>query len=195
MNGIEANFIFAPQPHSGGAEVVIEVTEGLSKRFVLSPTGGYEYHIHENPVGPDDDCMATGGHLDPFKVGSVKCNASRPEKCQEGDLSGKHGELMATESGAIPTISYLDRQLQFSGAETTIAGRSVVIHNNGTRVACGDILSFTSDAYREATGVDDGDARVAQHTANGVEESRAEERMYRVVMSGVAAMALTLLQR
>jgi len=193
MNGIDANFIFAPQPHSDGAQVVIDVTKGLSKLLALSPTGGYEYHIHVSPVGPDNDCMATGGHLDPYKVGPVKCDALRPAKCQEGDLSGKHGELMATESGAIPTISYLDRQLRFSGAETTIVGRSVVIHNNGTRVACGDILSFTSEAHREATSTDSGDARVAQHTASGAQEVAARGLRYRVVISGMAAMALTSL--
>ena len=108
-------------------------------------------------------------------------------------FKGKHGELMATESGAIPTISYLDRQLRFSGAETTIVGRSVVIHNNGTRVACGDILSFTSEAYRDATTPDQGDAKVAQHTANGAHERRAGGWDYRVVMSSLAAMALTSL--
>ncbi|KAF9572508.1 hypothetical protein EC968_009732 [Mortierella alpina] len=193
MNGIEASFIFAPQPHSGGAEVVIDVVKGLSKLLALSPTGGYEYHIHVSPVGPDNDCMATGGHLDPFKVGSVKCDASRPEKCQEGDLSGKHGELMATESGAIPTISYLDRQLRFSGVETTIVGRSVVIHNNGTRVACGNILSFNSEAYRDATGTHQGDARVAQHTADGARKNRAGKWSYRAALSSTAAAALALL--
>ncbi|KAF8933576.1 hypothetical protein BGZ58_006259, partial [Dissophora ornata] len=102
---------------------------------------GFEYHIHVKPVGPDNDCIATGGHLDPESIGATaKCNPAKPEKCQEGDLSGKHGELKATESGSIPTMSYVDHLLQFTGESSTIVGRSVVIHNNGTRVACGDIL-------------------------------------------------------
>ncbi|KAG9069878.1 hypothetical protein KI688_009203 [Linnemannia hyalina] len=142
MDGIEANFMFAPLANNGGAQVWIEVKSGLSKKFAISPTGGFEYHIHVNPVGPNNDCMATGGHLDPTNVGAAKCLAAKPDKCQEGDLSGKHGELKATESGAIPPQSYNDKYIKFSGETTTIAGRSVVIHNNGTRVACGNIYPF-----------------------------------------------------
>ncbi|KAF9438589.1 hypothetical protein BGZ76_006641 [Entomortierella beljakovae] len=140
MNGIRADFNFAPVSSGPGAQVTVEVQKGLSKAFAVSPTGGFEYHIHAKPVGPNNDCMATGGHLDPTNVGAAKCNPAKAAKCQEGDLSGKHGEIKASESGQISKISYIDHQVQFSGETTTIAGRSVVIHNNGTRVACGDIL-------------------------------------------------------
>ncbi|KAF9357862.1 hypothetical protein BGX26_002958 [Mortierella sp. AD094] len=139
LDGIRASFVFKPTS-GAGAQVTIDVQKGLSKSFAVSPTGGFEYHIHVKPVGANNDCMATGGHLDPANVGAAKCNPAKADKCQEGDLSGKHGELKATESGQILTFSYVDHQLQFSGDATTIAGRSVVIHNNGTRVACGDIL-------------------------------------------------------
>ncbi|KAF8975822.1 hypothetical protein BGZ46_008806 [Entomortierella lignicola] len=139
MNDIRADFVFESVPGIG-AKVKIDVQKGLSKAFAVSPTGGFEYHIHVKPVGPNDDCMATGGHLDPANVGATKCDPIKADKCQEGDLSGKHGELKATESGQLPTVSYVDHQVQFSGSTTTIEGRSIVIHNNGSRVACGDIL-------------------------------------------------------
>ncbi|KAG0030710.1 hypothetical protein BGZ82_007319 [Podila clonocystis] len=140
-NGINAVFTFTPVTKGTGAQVDIEVTAGLSKGFALSPSKGFEYHVHVNPVR-NNDCMTAGGHLDPANVGAVKCVPAKPEKCQEGDLSGKHGELKATDNGVIPKVSYVDHQLLFNGATTTIAGRSVVIHNNGTRVACGNILPY-----------------------------------------------------
>lgn len=88
LDGIEANFMFAPLANNGGAQVWIEVKSGLTKKFAVSPTGGFEYHIHVKPVGPNNDCVATGGHLDPGNVGAVKCTAAKPDTCQEGDLSG-----------------------------------------------------------------------------------------------------------
>lgn len=72
-----------------GAKVRIEVDEGLSKSFAISPTKGFEYHVHVSKVGPGNNCMATGGHLDPTNVGAIKCNPATPAKCQEGDLSGR----------------------------------------------------------------------------------------------------------
>ncbi|KAG0225885.1 superoxide dismutase [Mortierella sp. GBAus27b] len=145
MNDIQANFVFAPVSAGGvGAQVLVDVQKGLSKSFAVAPSGGFEYHIHVKPVGPNNDCMATGGHLDPANVGATAvCNPAKSEKCQEGDLSGKHGNLNATESGAIPIVSYVDHHLQFSGDTSTIRGRSVVIHNNGTRVACGNITPLS----------------------------------------------------
>ncbi|KAF9122570.1 hypothetical protein BG015_005510, partial [Linnemannia schmuckeri] len=62
-----------------------------------------------------------------------------PDKCQEGDLSGKHGNLEVTPKGDLQ-LKYIDRQLKFTGDATTIIGRSLVIHNNGIRIACANIL-------------------------------------------------------
>lgn len=42
----------------------------------------------------------------------------------------------------IPKVEYVDQQLRFEGETTTIVGRSIVIHNNGTRVACGNIVPY-----------------------------------------------------
>ncbi|KAG0295695.1 hypothetical protein BGZ96_011162 [Linnemannia gamsii] len=174
MNGIVANFMFSPLPNNGGAKVKVEVKSGLTKKFAVSPTGGFEYHIHVKPVGPGNDCMATGGHLDPTNVGAAKCNPAKPEQCQEGDLSGKHGELKATETGVITPFSYNDKYIHFSGEAATIAGRSVVIHNNGTRVACGNInpygqssASASSPDGASKTGSNDGDVKTQGSGASG----------------------------
>ncbi|KAF9358871.1 hypothetical protein BGX26_000735 [Mortierella sp. AD094] len=140
MSSIKGTFLFTPLDKSPtGATVTINIESGLTKKFSILPTVGFEYHIHVKPVGLGGDCMATGGHLDPTNVGMTKCDPAAPEKCQEGDLSGKHGNLKPTKSGAIPEFNYVDKQIAFTGIDTTIVGRSVVIHNNGTRVACGNI--------------------------------------------------------
>ena len=52
------------------------------------------YHIHVSPVSSNGNCSSTGSHLDPYNVGeTVPCDPSQPDKCQVGDLSGKHGTM------------------------------------------------------------------------------------------------------
>ncbi|KAF9386800.1 hypothetical protein CPB97_003337 [Podila verticillata] len=158
MNGVQADFKFTPLgPSIPGARVEIV---GAIKAQAVKPNVGFEYHIHEKPVGPNNDCMATGGHLDPAKFGEGHCNPATPDKCQEGDLSGKHGNL---KPSAVPlgAITYVDKQLRWEGADTTIVGRSVVVHNNGTRIACADLLPVGSDAVNSAA--EGGDDDVERH--------------------------------
>ncbi|KAK3847588.1 MAG: superoxide dismutase [Linnemannia gamsii] len=187
MNGIEANFMFAPLANNGGAQVWIEVKSGLSKTFAVSPTGGFEYHIHVKPVGSNNDCMATGGHLDPTNIGAAKCMPAKPDRCQEGDLSGKHGELKATESGFIAPISYNDKSIHFSGETTTIAGRSVVIHNNGTRVACANIFPYEQSTYPSPSAEDTPEVRTSHSDAG-----RAVATMALVIAGTVLSALVTL---
>lgn len=71
----------------------------------------------------------------------------------------------------IAPFSYNDKYIHFSGEATTITGRSVVIHNNGTRVACGNIYPFeqsssSSDSVFKA-GLNDGDAKAQGSGASG----------------------------
>ncbi|KAF9102892.1 hypothetical protein BGX29_004035 [Mortierella sp. GBA35] len=146
MAGISGTFTFSPmadtQAQIGGANVVINIERGLTKELAISPGVGFEYHIHEKPVGPGDNCDATGGHLDPKTIGPAPCDRDLPdfpERCQEGDLSGKHGNLRVSQTGDFQQ-RYNDNQLKFTGDLTTIVGRSIVIHNNGTRIACANIL-------------------------------------------------------
>jgi hypothetical protein len=52
------------------------------------------YHIHDQPVPANGNCTATLAHLDPYQRGEDPlCDASAPQTCQVGDLSGKHGEI------------------------------------------------------------------------------------------------------
>jgi len=67
------------------------------------------YHIHEKPVPADGNCTGTGAHLDPYKRGEVPiCDASKPETCQTGDLSGKYGNITARDFSAkyVPPIYF-----------------------------------------------------------------------------------------
>ena len=58
--------------------------------------GPFMYHLHAKPVPADGNCTGTGAHLDPYMRGEVPgYDASKPETCQTGDLSGKYGN--ATE--------------------------------------------------------------------------------------------------
>ncbi|KAG0058896.1 hypothetical protein BGZ90_004711 [Linnemannia elongata] len=145
MGGIVGRFTFSPLPDTqvggGGASVVIDIESGLTRELEILRGVGFEYHIHVKQVGANNNCEATGGHLDadPAKPGVVPCDPYAPDTCEEGDLSGKHGNLEVTPKGDLH-LKYIDRQLKFTGDATTIVGRSLVIHNNGTRIACANIL-------------------------------------------------------
>lgn len=52
------------------------------------------YQVRANPVGSNGNCSSTGSTLDPANVGSTMlCDPNAPDKCQAGDLSGKHGVI------------------------------------------------------------------------------------------------------
>ncbi|KAF9354095.1 hypothetical protein BGX26_008100 [Mortierella sp. AD094] len=141
MNKIDATFTF--EKVDTGVNVTVAVASGLTEAFQILPAG-FEYHVHDFPVGANNSCAATGGHLDPANVGTLKpCDPKNLTSCQVGDMSGKHGNLIAAnnDTGLIATFSYIDTQLTFSGPLAgALLGRSVVIHNNGTRVGCADLV-------------------------------------------------------
>ncbi|KAK3807776.1 MAG: superoxide dismutase [Benniella sp.] len=152
MNGIKADVTIKQKSKTAGVKV--NVQKGLTKKFATVPEAGFAYHIHAAPVGKDaktgkDDitCMTTGGHHDPSeaapkavkKYGAYKCNSLDPKNCEQGDLSGKHGNLAATKDGKIKA-SYEDPYILFPGKKGNIKGKSIVIHNNGTRVACANLV-------------------------------------------------------
>jgi hypothetical protein len=87
-----------------GSIVAVSAPKGDGVKFSVSfaglpATGGpFMYHIHEKPVPTDGNCTGTGAHLDPYKRGEVPiCDASKPDSCQTGDLSGKHSNITAQE--------------------------------------------------------------------------------------------------
>ncbi len=47
------------------------------------------------------NCSATLAHQDPYIRGEIPpCNATAPETCQVGDLSGKHGNITSLSYSA-----------------------------------------------------------------------------------------------
>ncbi|GJJ68358.1 hypothetical protein EMPS_00704 [Entomortierella parvispora] len=173
--GVQATFTFAPLADSPVGATVTVVTRKLPSP---APEAGFEYHIHVNPVGPNNDCGATGGHLDPTNVGmATTCDPDTPEKCQEGDLSGKHGNLMPEDLPEgdvvvyVDVLTYVDHQLQFSGEDTTIVGRSVVVHSNGTRIACANLVP---SACHKST-LESVDSKKTKTTLEGPQTGEKEE--------------------
>ncbi|CAG8801690.1 19412_t:CDS:2, partial [Gigaspora margarita] len=94
----------------------------------------------------------TGGHLDPYGVGNATgyvCDPNTPDKCEAGDLSGKHGKLQGTLIGTV-TAEYTDQYISLNGTTTLengVIGRAVVIHQtyalpggSPARIACANIV-------------------------------------------------------
>ena len=51
------------------------------------------YHIHKCPV-TGLNCTTASSHLDPYgATDKPPCDPSQPDKCEVGDLSGKHGNV------------------------------------------------------------------------------------------------------
>ncbi|KAH8883595.1 Cu,Zn superoxide dismutase-like protein [Thozetella sp. PMI_491] len=113
-------------------------TTGVDFMFDVDglPTDGpLKYHIHVNPVPADGNCTATGSHLDPFqREDTPACDATKPESCQVGDLSGKHG----TTFGPMAMDNYNDKYVALDPKNAAFFGnRSVVFHDKtSARIAC-----------------------------------------------------------
>jgi len=181
-DGINATFTF--DKVSNGVNITVTVYSGLNMTFASNATLGFDYHVHEKPVGPGGNCSATGAHLDPYKVGvATPCNPQNLTSCQTGDLAGKYGNLKPTDTGAIPTIAYLDTQLDFS--EIGLLGRSVVIHNNKARVWCADLVV---DGYTPPPA----NTSNTQNTTNPPGNS-ATKLIGSVALSGVVAAIMLVL--
>jgi len=131
-------------------------------KFENLPTSGgpFLYHIHDAPVPADGNCTKTLAHHDPYIRGETPvCNASLPETCQVGDLSGKYGKITSDPFVA----SYSDAfESTLPGIGSFFGNRSFVIHfANKTRISCanfalagynGTSLPVTTVPYPTATG-------------------------------------------
>lgn len=85
-------------------------------------------------------------HLDPFNRGEQPpCDASDPQTCQVGDLSGKYGKVMQSPFEAEyldPFLSLLEGSGQFFG------NRSFVFSfGNTTRITCANFAEVKSDDF------------------------------------------------
>ncbi|PFH59157.1 hypothetical protein XA68_12741 [Ophiocordyceps unilateralis] len=108
--------------------------------------GPFLYHIHVDPVPADGNCTKTLSHLDPYGRGEdTPCDSSRPQTCQVGDLSGKHGKPNSTSSNSF-TADYVDKFLSTSPESNAFFGnRSFVFHfANKTRITCANFQKIDS---------------------------------------------------
>ncbi|QPH03907.1 hypothetical protein C2857_000340 [Epichloe festucae Fl1] len=97
--------------------------------------GPFIYHIHVAPVPASGNCTETLAHLDPYKRGEdPPCDVSKPQTCQVGDLSGKHGKIMQDPF----RVQYVDPYASLAeGTPGFFGNRSIVVHfGNKTRITC-----------------------------------------------------------
>ncbi|KAK1973886.1 superoxide dismutase [Colletotrichum cereale] len=124
---VQGSIVAVAAPNGKGVEFTVRFSN-LPKKG-----GPFPYHIHVDPVPADGNCTKTLAHLDPFIRGdATPCDASKPETCQAGDLSGKHGTVTADYKK-----TYVDPYLSIAGGGSFIGNRSFVFHfANKTRISC-----------------------------------------------------------
>ncbi|KAL6802351.1 Cu,Zn superoxide dismutase-like protein [Trichoderma sp. SZMC 28012] len=123
--------------------------------------GPFMYHIHEEPA-TNGNCTSTLAHLDPYHRGETPaCDATKPESCQVGDLSGKYGKITSDPFVA----EYFDLYTSLSPDNPAFFGnRSIVVHYaNKTRLTCANFakLPVSSAATKSHT------ATSAHHSVHG----------------------------
>ncbi|RYP26452.1 hypothetical protein DL767_008014 [Monosporascus sp. MG133] len=113
----------------------VGVTWGVHFSNLPREGGPFTYHLHVDPVPADGNCTETLAHLDPYQRGEEPpCDASAPETCQVGDLSGKYGKITSDPFEA----SYHDPySSMIEGQGSYFGNRSFVFHfANKTRISC-----------------------------------------------------------
>ncbi|KAI1379448.1 superoxide dismutase [Hypoxylon crocopeplum] len=150
LNGNVQGYVSA-KSGAGGVGVDYEVS------FSNLPTEGgpFIYHIHVAPVPEDGNCTSTLAHLDQFIRGEdPACDATRPESCQQGDLSGKYGKIQSSDPF---TAQFHDPYTSLvEGVGSYFGNRSFVFHfANKTRISCANfnvINTNSSTPYPSGTG-------------------------------------------
>ncbi|KAI2607502.1 superoxide dismutase [Hypoxylon fragiforme] len=100
--------------------------------------GPFIYHIHVTPVPENGNCTATQAHLDQYIRGEdPACDPTRPQACQQGDLSGKYGKISGNTTEPF-TAKFSDPYTSLVEGEGAYFGnRSFVFHfANKTRISC-----------------------------------------------------------
>jgi Cu/Zn superoxide dismutase len=124
-----------------GSVVATTNSDGPGVKFTVSISGlpaeggPFMYHLHAKPVPSDGNCTGAGAHIDPYVRGEVPiCDASKPDTCQTGDLSGKFGNITTQEWSQ----EYVDPYSSTNPSDPSYFGDlSLVVHtSNKTRIAC-----------------------------------------------------------
>lgn len=135
----EAHSVSDPAPRNGSeAGPGVKVSTNCRSAVKLTANQLIAYHIHVKPS--EGNCTATGAHLDPYNRGEdPPCDASQPDTCQVGDLSGKHGKITSDPF----EVQYTDPYLTLVEGEPAFFGnRSFVVHfANKTRITCANFES------------------------------------------------------
>jgi hypothetical protein len=87
------------------------------------------------PINSTGSCNSALAHLDPFIRGEQPpCDATKPQTCQVGDLSGKHGKITSDPFSA----TYIDTYASLvPGIGSFFGNRSFVLHfGNTTKITC-----------------------------------------------------------
>jgi len=157
-NPVGAKYV-ATLPEKEGSSLTgsIEGTtgpDGKGVKFAVSfaglpaEGGPFLYHLHAKPVPEDGNCTGTGAHLDPYMRGEdTPCDASMPETCQTGDLSGKYGKI----PGQSFSEEYVDLYSATLPSDPAFFGSlSFVVHlANKTRIGCAN-FHMVADGEDEA---------------------------------------------
>ncbi|KAK1965656.1 superoxide dismutase [Colletotrichum sublineola] len=140
-----------------GSIIAMTAPDGNGVKFTVSFSnlpnegGPFTYHLHVDPIPEDGNCTKALAHHDPFNRGeAAPCDASRPETCQIGDLSGKHGSVTRDYEQ-----TYIDRYLSLvQGPGSFFGNRSFVFHfANKTRISCANFKQVQWPApYGNGTG-------------------------------------------
>ncbi|KAI0830965.1 hypothetical protein F5Y06DRAFT_281591 [Hypoxylon sp. FL0890] len=114
--------------------------------FSNLPTQGgpFIYHVHSAPVPADGNCTSTLAHLDQMGRGETPaCDSTQPATCQQGDLSGKYGNITDATSSYRFHDPYTSLR---EGDGAYIGNRSIVFHFfNKTRITCANFTVFKSN--------------------------------------------------
>lgn len=105
--------------------------------------GPFKLSLYEAPVSGNGKCDGAKNVLDPFQRGDKPgCDKKKPQTCQVGDLTGKHGEIPKFQGVISVKQSFQDLYLSFKKEEKSFTGRSSVIVRNakGNKIACGNIM-------------------------------------------------------
>ncbi|CBX92803.1 hypothetical protein LEMA_P055090.1 [Plenodomus lingam JN3] len=144
-----------------GSISAVSAPDGKGVRFTVSfaglpaEGGPFMYHIHAKPVPTDGNCTGTAAHLDPYLRGEVPiCDATKPETCQTGDLSGKFGNM--TEQSW--SQEYIDPYSSLNKADPSYFGNlSFVVHlHNKTRIGCANFTDMSPGSDHPSGGISSG---------------------------------------
>ncbi|KAA1096464.1 hypothetical protein PGT21_017477 [Puccinia graminis f. sp. tritici] len=134
--GVQGTFHFSRKETQKGITTLVNF-----KVTGLKDGEEFDYSIYNDPINESGNCDSANGRFNPTNSALLgKCLTSHREQCQAGDLSGKYGKLVGSNTGSV-TQRYSDSTLKISPSERGIVNKSIVIVNSDMqRIACGTIL-------------------------------------------------------